>query len=105
MLADDDCYSGKMSVESDYVVAMVEHDLAAVSGVHAGYGHVAISRCAHLRAEGRINVDALMKSTFAVEWIYALAKALSHAALQRPERGRVGQFRPVSRITGREAAL
>src|ERR1017187_9780173 len=105
MLADYNIYGGKMSVESEHIVAMVEHDLAAVSGIHVSYGHVAIGSGTHRRADGRVNIDALVEGAFAVDRILTLTEAGAHAALQRPKRGRVGQLRPVAGKVGREAAL
>ena len=46
-----------------------------------------------------------MEGAFSVERVLALAKARTHAAFDRPERGRIGQLRPVAREGRRQAAL
>src|SRR5271157_2226218 len=50
MLADGNRHGGKMPVKSKHIMAMVDHDLAAISGVHAGYGYLTITRGAHRSA-------------------------------------------------------
>src|SRR5271166_2266957 len=94
-----------MPVNCHYVMAVIDDNLAAVPGVHGGFGHSAVGGGAHRRTGGRVNVDAGVEGAFAVDWVLALAETGADAALKRPERGCVGQLGPVAGKAGRKSAL
>ena len=70
-------HGGKVSIDGEHVVTVIENYLAAIAGAHRGSGHLPICGGAHRRPIGSVNVDAGVERAFSVDGILALAKARS----------------------------
>src|SRR5579872_2216197 len=77
-----DC--GEMTVDGIEIVPVIENNFSAIAVSHRSIDDVALRRCAHRGAIGRINIDAGVERAFAVEWIFTFAEAGSYAAFNGP---------------------
>ena len=105
MLAGHNRNRGEVTVNGKHVVAVVQLHLAAIPGAHRRPCYIAFGCGAHRRPVGRVDVDAGVEGAFPVERVHALPEARSHAALDRPNRRRIRQLRPVAGKAGRQASL